>query len=383
MTTSLVTLRRSPHWTRSPALHQGVPTSLNHACRHRVRLRQSSTLAETEEAEELLHPDQFKITQPASLSPSAVMEFMNCPQSFLMQYIYKLRQPNSLATAKGSMCHEALEHIFDLPPEERTLDTLHNLLRVSWGKNRLSDKYSFLFEKDGSRDLEAEREWGESGLQLLQNYYEVEDPRSVTRPNPMRREIWLHSHLTVDPDLGTTGSQPRDPAAETFYMRGIVDRLDMVRLPETRGVALKIVDYKTGKAPTLKYPRHVNERIMEESFFQLKVYALLLREKGASDDPTSTSPSMNTMALRFLDLLYLNSESGKAKPWHYDLGATQEERDRVLQETHQQLSEVWNDITALVALQDPKSFVGCDRSFCHCHKCRPRFVPGTLWEPES
>jgi RecB family exonuclease len=149
----------------------------------------------------------------------------------------------------------------------------------------------------------------------------------------------------------------------------------MVR--EDKGVALKIVDYKTGKAPMLKYTKPVNDRIMEEAFYQLKVYALLLKEK------TDDGPTLNSMNLRYLELLYLNSEQGTAKTLRYDLGATQEQRDEALQSIHQDLSQVWQDISDLVALQDPKAFVGCERSFCHCHQCRDRFVPGTLWEPDT
>lgn len=358
----------------------------------------NTTTTTSGETEDLLHPDQFgPLKVPKALSPSAVMEFKNCPQSFLLQYIYKLRQPNSLATAKGSMCHEALEKVFDLDPQERSLENLQNLLRVSWGKNRLSEKYSFLFEnEEGEWDLQAEKEWGQSALQLLENYYQLEDPKEIVRPNPLRREVWLHSHLAVDPSQGVTAANHRsDPddglsSEGTFYMRGIVDRLDMVRQPsgneqsgKRSGVALKIVDYKTGKAPALKYSKPVNDRILEESFYQLKIYALLLKEKGASDNDSSGSsaPSMNTMDLRYLELMYLNSELGRAKSLFYDLGETPEERNRVLQDIHRDLSQVWKDISDLVALNDPKAFIGCDRSFCHCHKCREQFVPGTLWEP--
>jgi RecB family exonuclease len=330
--------------------------------------------------EDLKHPEQFgKLPMPKALSPSAVMEFKKCPQSFLFQYLYKLRQPTSLALAKGSMCHEALEKVFELEPKDRSLENLQNLLRVSWGQKRLSDTYRFLFEDEttGDRNVPAEREWGQSALQLLDNYYRVEDPKQITRPNPMKREVWLNAHLTLDPSLGTTGTSSSSPSQkpETFHVRGIVDRLDMVRTA-SRQTALKIVDYKTGKAPNLKYSRPVNERIAEENFYQLKIYALLLREKGAGKNQPPEG-----MDLRYLQLLYLTSEAGPAKPWDYDLGETQEERDEVLQDVHQDLSNVWTSIGELVAQQDPKAFVGCDRSFCYCHKCRERFVPGTLWEP--
>jgi len=344
----------------------------------------------------LLHPDQLgPIPMPKNLSPSAVLEFKACPQSFLFQYLYKLRQPTTMATARGSLCHEALEEVFDLDPPDRTLDNLQNLLRKRWGQQRLTDKYRFLFEtmEDNGWDIEAEKEWGQSALQLLHNYYQIEDPRLVVRPNPFRREVWVNAHLTADPLLGSTARHGNHLAEtlssssastttttttsvpETFHVRGIVDRLDMVK--DESGVVLKIVDYKTGKAPLLKYTKPVNDRIMEDAFYQLKIYALLLREKR------DEGPTLNTMNLRYLELMHLTSEEGMAKALRYDLGATSEERDEVLQEIHRDLSQVWRDITDLVALQDPKAFVGCDRSFCYCHKCRDRFVPGTLWEPST
>ena len=90
--------------------------------------------------------------------------------------------------------------------------------------------------------------------------------------------------------------------------------------------------------------------------------------------------SINGMDLRYLKLHYLNSENGQAKPWEMDLGETQDIRDEELQKVHQDLSKIWMDITSLVAKQDPKAFSHCDRSFCFCHICRKRFVPGTVWE---
>lgn len=211
----------------------------------------------------LVHPDQLcngTIPYPKALSPSAIMEFKKCPQSFLFQYLYGLKQPTSLVLAKGSMCHAALEKVFDLDPPDRTLEHLQNLFRSEWSRHRLSDTYRILFERDGEVpdwDLEAEREWGTSSLQLLKNYYQLEDPRQVVRPNPVKREIWLNAHLPVDPSRGITGlnssmeQHPNDVdggTTPTFHVRGIVDRLDMVRTRDSNSkVSLRVVDYKTGK----------------------------------------------------------------------------------------------------------------------------------------
>ena len=60
---------------------------------------------------------------------------------------------------------------------------------------------------------------------------------------------------------------------EGFNLTGVVDRVDDV------GGELVVIDYKSGKGPTLKYSDQVNERIMHDKFFQLKVYALLLQAR--------------------------------------------------------------------------------------------------------
>ena len=215
--------------------------------------------------EDLLHPDHLcngTIPYPKALSPSAVMEFRKCPQSFLFQYLLGLKQPTSEALAKGSMCHGALEKVFDLEPQNRTLQVLQDLFRSEWSRHRLTDTYRILFEKNVPNednqgllewDLEAEREWGLSGLKLLENYFELEDPRTVVRPNPIKREIWLNSHLAIDPAQGITAKWHRSNTTSedvpTFHVRGIVDRLDLIRAPDAPSkVSLRIVDYKTGES---------------------------------------------------------------------------------------------------------------------------------------
>jgi hypothetical protein len=114
---------------------------------------------------------------------------------------------------------------------------------------------------------------------------------------------------------------------------------------------------------------------------------LLLREMAAAknkdklgDENRGNSSDTNGMDIRYLKLHYLNSEKSRAKVWEMDLGETQQVRDEVLQQVHQDLAKIWTDIQILVATQDPKAFMHCDRSFCYCHTCREKFVPGTIFE---
>jgi hypothetical protein len=90
------------------------------------------------------------------------------------------------------------------------------------------------------------------------------------------------------------------------------------------------------------------------------------------------------MPLRYLRLFYLTSvNDGEAIYWDMDLGATQEERDQVLRTVHVSLSDIYRSICSLIDQQNLKAFVGCNRYFCYCHKCRPKMYPGTVWEPPA
>jgi RecB family exonuclease len=389
----------------------------------------------------------FTIPYPKSLSPSSAMEFKACPQSYFFQYLLGIKQPPNEALAKGTMCHAALQKIFDIAPSDRSIDTLKNLLRICWKEKRFEPPYQDLFQissderplvifpkelelstvasdavRERVRDLDAERKWGTEALELLQNYYELEDPRNVLFPNPYRREMWITAKLAVDPSHGTTfrgvninnnnnnyimvGSSHNtyynsfeeidsnmetnnktvtkgDKQGTSFLVRGIIDRLDYVRLQDGQ-IVLRLIDYKTSKSPNFKYSKAMNVKIAEESFWQLKVYALLLRESlgGLHNKDTSVvaaGKNGTSANVRFLRLMYLTSDNGKAQYIDMDLGKTAEQRDEILSMIHSDLSNVWAQIYSLVQLQDAKAFHHCDRPFCFCHRVRPYLKPESVW----
>ena len=153
-------------------------------------------------------PNHLIMPMPKSLSPSSISTYKQCPQAFFFQYILKLPQlPKTTVLAKGLTCHSALEELYDpnvvTKPQERTLEVLKNLFRSVWSRVRFSADYQHLFttttttdddqDDDPSsstqRDVEAERQWGIESLQLLENYYHMEDPKTVTDPNPLRCEV--------------------------------------------------------------------------------------------------------------------------------------------------------------------------------------------------
>ena len=125
-------------------------------------------------------------------------------------------------------------------------------------------------------------------MKLLSNYVQLEDPSQIMSPNPIDREMWSNVFLTTIVKYGSTPSKNyskdersrKESSTESFLVRGIVDRIDLVRIKSNydENVYLRIIDYKTGKAPNFIYTPEMNQQIEDKTCFQLKIYALLLRE---------------------------------------------------------------------------------------------------------
>ena len=221
-------------------------------------------------------------TMIKNLSPSRASQFKTCPKQFKFANIDKIKEPTTEVQAKGTTVHQALEDLFDLKPDERNTEKLHNLFREAWTKVRGNDEHHNLFSS-----VEEEREWGLDGLKLLNNYMSIEDPTSF---EPLERERWVRGSI------------------EDLNLRGILDRMDRNNKGE-----LVIVDYKSGKAPLAKYK--------EPRFFALKLYALLI-QKELGEMPSE------------LKLIYLKNST------IHTLKVTQDSLDQVKIE----VLEIWKNI---------------------------------------
>ena len=175
-----------------------------------------------------------------TLSPSRAGDFKVCPQLFKFRAIDRLPEPTTVHQARGTTAHLALQRLFDLPNVERTPTRLYDLFRQAWTELRATDEYAALFDS-----VEEERLWGMQSMELLANYFAIEDPATI---EPDERE------LDMLEDLGG------------ITIRGILDRSHR----DASG-GLIITDYKTGKAPPQNYAL--------ASFFALKIYALLIRQR--------------------------------------------------------------------------------------------------------
>lgn len=189
-----------------------------------------------------------------TLSPSRAGDFKACPQLFKFRAVDRLPEPVSIYQARGTTAHLALQRLFDHPGHDRTPERLYDLFREAWTEIRGEEEFEGLFSS-----IDEERQWGLDSMDLLANYFSVEDPRTF---DPEGRELDMLEDL------------------DGIVIRGILDRMDR----DEEG-SLMILDYKTGKAPP--------ERYALSAFFALKIYALLIRQR------TGETP-------KEVQLLYLN-----------------------------------------------------------------------------
>ena len=220
-------------------------------------------------APELVEPEVL-----GSLSPSRAGDFMTCPLLYRFRTIDRLPQAPSSAATRGTVVHSVLERLFDLPAAQRTAAAAAELLVPEWERLREAQpEVAGLFGDE--QELAA---WLRSAEALLEGYFTLEDPR---RLEPAKRE----EHVQVVLPSG-------------LRLRGIVDRVDVAPTG-----AVRVVDYKTGKAP--------REAFEGKALFQMKFYALVLWRT------TGVVPTL-------LQLMYLGDrEVLRYSPEESDLVATE------------------------------------------------------------
>ncbi len=209
-----------------------------------------------------------------ALSPSRAADFMTCPLLYRFRVIDKLPEPPSAAAARGTLVHAVLERLFDLAAAERTLDAARSLLQPEWDRLAAAEPdLAALFPGETERDA-----WIRDAATAVDSYFQLEDPR---RLEPADRELYVEAELESG-----------------LRLRGYIDRLDVAPAGQIR-----VVDYKTGKAP----PPDFEARAL----FQMKFYALVLwRARGEIP--------------RLLQLMYLgDGQVVRYAPDEADLRATE------------------------------------------------------------
>lgn len=185
-------------------------------------------------------------TPRPALSPSRATDFKQCPLLYRFRAIDRLPEATSAAQLRGSVVHAALEQLYGLPAGLRSPDTARSLVQRAWDQMVAAEP-----ELAGELDPGQPTQLLEDARALVSGYYRLEDP---TRFDPQCCEQRVEVEL-----------------ADGTLSRGYIDRIDVAATGE-----LRVVDYKTGKAPPAA-------RALAEfkAMFQMKFYAVaLFRSRG-------------------------------------------------------------------------------------------------------
>src|SRR5665811_1531881 len=229
------------------------------ACSEPMSVRPVSVRASRSACPLSLRPSKVP-SMVAALSPSRAADFMQCPLLYRFRVIDKLPSPPSAAAARGTLVHVVLERLFDLPSSERTIEAAAAMVEPQW--QALLEGRPELAELVEETDLEAVASWFGEAVSLIERWFTLEDP---TRLEPAERELYVETDL------------------DGLTLRGYVDRLDLSAAGEMR-----VVDYKTGKAPL--------EQFEAKAWFQMKFYGLVLWR-------------LHGRVPRMLQLVYLGGDS--------------------------------------------------------------------------
>nr|WP_245006144.1 RecB family exonuclease [Rhodococcus globerulus] len=176
-------------------------------------------------------------SRPA-LSPSRAGDYKQCPLLYRFRAIDRIPETPTRAQVRGTVVHAALEALFALPTGQRVPDRAAELVRPAW--ERVSADSPDTAELITDKDLDG---FLSEVSKLVQTYYTLEDP---TRFDAQACEVYVETELE-----------------NGVRLRGFVDRIDVAPTGEVR-----VVDYKTGKAP--------REFTESKALFQMKFYALVL-----------------------------------------------------------------------------------------------------------
>ncbi len=182
-------------------------------------------------------------TPPAYLSPSSINTFVQCPLKFKINKFDNIKEPPSWATHLGSFTHEVLEHLYQLDPDDRTVENLKTLAADVWASSEWEQQVLSLAEPQG--DI---KQFKIAAFKNMTNLWQLEDP-SETELDGMEEDV--------------------DAVIDGVAMKGRIDRYIVAD-----DGSLIISDYKTGKVPNPKF----NDE--NKQFFQLLAYAAMLKESA-------------------------------------------------------------------------------------------------------
>ncbi|HXP33547.1 MAG TPA: PD-(D/E)XK nuclease family protein, partial [Acidimicrobiales bacterium] len=179
----------------------------------------------------------------ASLSPSSMATWRQCPRRFFYEKIMRIETETAEPAVCGSFVHLVLEHLMGRPPLERTTEAARLIAGDVWPAF-IADPESRFSEL--ALDGDAIRAFKHRAWAGITGYFSIEDPTAV--------EV-----------VGTEQEVRAELGGAPVY--GIIDRIDQ------GAEGLVVTDYKSGKAPAWQDER-------DEKLGQLRTYAAMLEANG-------------------------------------------------------------------------------------------------------
>ncbi len=199
----------------------------------------------------------FEAPRLVRVTPNRLATWGDCPRRYRMTYLDKPPPPRGGAWAHatlGAVVHLALRALFALPAAERTPERAASLVDRHW-------------TSEGFRDAEQARRYRE------------------------RARVWVADYAEHAGDDAVGLEQWVSVATDRIVAEGRVDRIDR------RGPELVVVDYKTGRAPTVDDARRsralalyavATERTLRRTCTQVELHHLPTGEVAAwRHDPDS------------------------------------------------------------------------------------------------
>lgn len=346
------------------------------------------------EAEEALGDGSHVEELPVKLSPSRGKDYQQCPRLFYYKTILHLRTPPTVATTRGTLTHTALERIFDYPAETRTPEVAVPYVRAAWANlidplraradvepgspedviRGLEENYRDMVlpgSEEEQKKLAAAQQYQDlvagdptkeeelltSAEEMVRRWFQMErvanfDPTKVVLPDGSKldgRELYLDAEVIGAP------------------LHGIIDRLDSWATAEGKRL-YSISDYKTGKVvgEGRRYSQQWMNKIREDAFFAMKVYAVLCEE-------------MFGIVPQMLRLIYVKTGSREEGILTYRV------TPQMMARTRAEMSRLWKDIvkTAEQKKWEPKTGPLC--SWCAFRAACPAFSDASSGEdaPEA
>lgn len=164
---------------------------------------------------------EFDLPRLVRVTPAKLATWADCPRRYRMTYLDRPAPARSGAWAHatlGAVVHLALRALFALPAEQRTPRAAAALVDKNWSS-------------EGFRDAEQAARYRERAKGWVAEYA----AEAAEHTGPDADVVALEQWVTV--------------ATERIVAEGRADRIDR------RGEELVIVDYKTGRAPTVEDAR--------------------------------------------------------------------------------------------------------------------------------